>query len=91
MRNENRGANKREVADQLREGMDTDSSNEDSRGSSTETVSANLDGFLCQESDSSNGESPLLSEEGADTLNQNNWHLYLKSRADLYNILDSAD
>ena len=53
MRNENRGANKREVADQLRQGMDTDSSNEDSRGSSTETVSANLEGHLCQETESS--------------------------------------
>ena len=72
MRNENRGANKREVADKLREGMDTDSSNEDSRGSSTETVSANLDGLLVQESDSSNSESNFLSEEGAETLHQNN-------------------
>jgi hypothetical protein len=53
MRNENRGANKREVADQLRQGMDTDSSNEDSRGSSTETISANLEGHVCQESISS--------------------------------------
>jgi len=43
MRNENRGANKREVPDQLRQGMDTDSLTEDSRGSSTETLSANQD------------------------------------------------
>ena len=71
MRNENRGANKREVADQLRQGMDTDSSNEDSRGSSTETVSANIDGFLCQESDSNDGES-TLSEGAADILDQKN-------------------
>jgi len=57
MRNENRGANKREVADQLRQGMDTDSSNEDSRGSSTETVSANLEGHLYQETESSTSSS----------------------------------
>jgi hypothetical protein len=43
--------------------MDTDSSNEDSRGSSTETLSANLDGHVGQESGSSDGENTPTSDE----------------------------
>jgi hypothetical protein len=54
--------------------MDTDSSNEDSRGSSTETVSANLEGHLCQES----GSIHSSSEETEEGIEQKNWKLYLK-------------
>ena len=63
MRNENRGTNKNRVdADQLRQGIDTDSSNEDSRGSSTGTLSAILDGIFGQESTSSDGQSTVIAD-----------------------------
>lgn len=63
MRNENRGANKREVPDQLRQGMDTDSLTEDSRGSSTETLSANQDQLIFLESPSQDDSDNQLEAE----------------------------
>jgi len=49
--------------------MDTDSSNEDSRGSSNETLSAILYGNVAQESTSSDGQNTLLGD--GEGFNQN--------------------
>lgn len=43
--------------------MDTDSQSEDSRGSSTETLSASLDGLISQESQPSDSQTTVFTDQ----------------------------